>query len=39
MLAVKRFTGIDFEWDVCSPRLGDLARVVGDPAKMLADLA
>jgi UDP-glucose 4-epimerase len=39
MLAVKRVTGIDFEWDVCSPRPGDPAMVVADPTKIHADLA
>jgi UDP-glucose 4-epimerase len=39
MLAVKRVTGIDFEWDVSSPRPGDPAKVVADPTKIHADLA
>jgi UDP-glucose 4-epimerase len=39
MLAVKRVTGIDFEWDVSSPRPGDPASVVADPTKIRADLA
>jgi UDP-glucose 4-epimerase len=38
MLAVKRVTGIDFEWDVCWPRPGDPAMVVADPTKIHADL-
>ena len=38
MLAVKRVTGIDFEWDVGSPRPGDPAQVVADPTKIRADL-
>jgi UDP-glucose 4-epimerase len=38
MLAVKRITGIDFEWDISAPRQGDPARVVADPTRMHADM-
>lgn len=38
MLAVKRMTGIDFDYEVSPPRAGDPARVVANPARIRTEL-
>jgi UDP-glucose 4-epimerase len=38
MLAVKRVTGFDFDYEMSPPRAGDPARVVADPTRIRTEL-